>query len=92
MSFDTRFERGAGVVRPPASPVLRPGLIESGLVSTPARARLRAFVTPAAPRPAPPLGKPKRGPAELLREKSALDLPWAVDPGFDFDQLRPDDS
>ena len=44
------------------------------------------------PSRAPPLGKPKRGPAELLREKSALDLPWAVDPGFDFDQLRPDDS
>ena len=55
VSFDALLERGAGVVRPPASPVLRPGLIEAGLVSTPARVRLRAFVTPAAPRPAPPL-------------------------------------
>ena len=50
------------------------------------------FVTPSTLRPALPLGKPKRAPAELLREKSALDLPWAVDPGFDFDQSRPDDS
>ena len=41
---------------------------------------------------APPLGKPKGGSAELLREESAPDLLWDVDPGFDFDQSHPDDS
>ena len=44
------------------------------------------------PSRASPLGKPKGGPAELLREESAPDLPWDVDPGFDFDQSHPDDS
>ena len=41
---------------------------------------------------APPLGKPKGGSAELLREESAPDLLWDVDPGFDFDQSHPDES
>ena len=44
------------------------------------------------PSRAPPLGKPKGGPAELPREESAPGLPWDVDPGFDFDQSRLDDS
>ena len=44
------------------------------------------------PSRAPPLGKPKGGSAELLREESAPDLPGDVDPGFDFDQSHPDDS
>ena len=44
------------------------------------------------PSRAPPLGKPKGGPAELPREESAPDLLGDVDPGFDFDQSRPDDS
>ena len=44
------------------------------------------------PSHAPPLGKPKGGPAELPREESAPDLLGDVDPGFDFDQSRPDDS
>ncbi len=141
--LDALFERGAGIARPPASPVLRSGSIESGPVSTDARVRLPALITPAVPLPgrtawadllqrvfeidalhcpacggrmrilsaitepevarrilecldmpsrAPPLGKPKGGPAELPREESAPDLPWDVDPGFDFDQSRPDDS
>jgi hypothetical protein len=46
-SLDIVFERGAGIVRPPASPVLRPGSIGSGPVPTDARTRLPAFVAPA---------------------------------------------
>jgi len=44
------------------------------------------------PSRASPLGKPKGGPAELLREESAPDPLGDVDPGFDFDQSCSDDS
>jgi hypothetical protein len=141
--LDARPAHGADIVPLPTSAVLRPGSIDTGPVSTDARARLPAFVAPAAPPPcrtawadllqrvfevdalrcpacggrmqilsaitepdvarrilecldmpsrAPPLGEPKGGPAELSREESTSDLPWNDDPGFDFDQSRPEDS